>query len=114
MCVQALSNEAPRSKLRSITGHSFEDFSETELNPVASYGEWPSSRERLTLTISCASHRRRLHRVLAFRTRLRRIFSKGICNGQLSRLLLCQLVGKVLVKRFAPIAQKPRSHVSHV
>ena len=31
-------NEAPRSKLRGITEHSFEDFSETELNPVASYG----------------------------------------------------------------------------
>ncbi len=37
-------NEAPRSKLRGITEHSFEDFSETELNPVASYGEYLSLR----------------------------------------------------------------------
>jgi len=36
-------NEAPRSKLRGITEHSFEDFSETTLNPVASYGECSSS-----------------------------------------------------------------------
>ena len=36
------SNEAPRSKLWGITEHSFEDFSETELNPVASYGEYSS------------------------------------------------------------------------
>ena len=36
-------NDAPRSKLRGITEHSFEDFSETELNPVASYGEYSSS-----------------------------------------------------------------------
>ena len=37
-------NEAPRSKLRGITEHSFEDFSETELNAVASYGEYSSLR----------------------------------------------------------------------
>ena len=37
-------DEAPRSKLRGITEHSFEDFSETELNPVASYGEYSSLR----------------------------------------------------------------------
>jgi PST family polysaccharide transporter len=32
-------NEAPRSKLRGITELNFEDFSEAEANPVASYGE---------------------------------------------------------------------------
>ena len=32
-------NEAPRSKLRGIAELNFEDFSETEANPVASYGE---------------------------------------------------------------------------
>ena|SRR6188508_68802 len=37
-----LTNKAPRSKLRGITEHSFEDFSETELNPVANYGEYSS------------------------------------------------------------------------
>ena len=36
-------NEAPRSKLRGITELNFEDFSETEENPVASYGECSSS-----------------------------------------------------------------------
>ena len=34
-----LPNEAPRSKLRGITEFNFEDFSEAEANPVASYGE---------------------------------------------------------------------------
>jgi hypothetical protein len=38
-----VSNEAPRSKLRGITELNFEDFSETEANPVASYGEYSSS-----------------------------------------------------------------------
>jgi len=42
-----LLNEAPRSKLRGITEHSFEDFSETELNPVASYGEYSSLTQNL-------------------------------------------------------------------
>ena len=37
--ISEFSNDAPRSKLRGITEHSLEDFSETELNPVASYGE---------------------------------------------------------------------------
>ena len=32
-------NEAPRSKLRGITELNFEDFSETKVNPVTSYGE---------------------------------------------------------------------------
>jgi hypothetical protein len=32
-------NEAPRSKLRGITELNSENFSETEANPVASYGE---------------------------------------------------------------------------
>ena len=36
-------NEAPRSKLRGITELNFEDFSEAEANPVASYGECSSS-----------------------------------------------------------------------
>ena len=40
-------NEAPRSKLRGITEHSFKDFSETEPNPVASYGEYSSLRRYL-------------------------------------------------------------------
>jgi hypothetical protein len=35
-------NDAPRSKLRGITEHSFGDFSDTELKPVASYGEYSS------------------------------------------------------------------------
>ncbi len=35
----ALTNEAPRSKLRGITELNSEDFSEGEANPVASYGE---------------------------------------------------------------------------
>ncbi len=39
-------NDAPRSKLRGITEHSFGNFSDTELNPVASYGEYPSSIAR--------------------------------------------------------------------
>ena len=38
-------NEAPRSKLRGITELNFEDFSEAEANPVASYGECSSSSE---------------------------------------------------------------------
>ena len=33
------SNEAPHSKLWGITELNFEDFSEAEANPVASYGE---------------------------------------------------------------------------
>ena len=37
-------NEAPRSKLRGITELNFEDFSEAEANPVASYGECSSSK----------------------------------------------------------------------
>jgi len=36
-------NEAPRSKLRGITELNFEDSSEAEANPVASYGEYSSS-----------------------------------------------------------------------
>ena len=39
-------NEAPRSKLRGITELNFEDFSEAEANPVASYGECSSSKVR--------------------------------------------------------------------
>ena len=38
-----MANEAPRSKLRGITELNFEDFSEAEANPVASYGECSSS-----------------------------------------------------------------------
>ena len=45
--------EAPRSKLQGITELNFEDFSEAEANPVASYGECSSSRNRL--------HAARLH-----------------------------------------------------
>jgi len=37
------SNEAPQSKLRGITELNFEDFSEAEANPVASYGECSNS-----------------------------------------------------------------------
>jgi len=36
-------HDAPRSKLRGITELNFEDFSEAEANPVASYGECSSS-----------------------------------------------------------------------
>jgi hypothetical protein len=40
-------NESPRSKLRGITELNFEDFSEAEANPVASYGEYSSlSRQK--------------------------------------------------------------------
>jgi hypothetical protein len=41
----AETNEAPRSKLRGITELNFEDFSEVEANPVASYGECSSSNK---------------------------------------------------------------------
>jgi hypothetical protein len=41
-------NEAPRSKLRGITEFNFEDFSEAEANPVASYGESQVERQDLS------------------------------------------------------------------
>ena len=42
-----VNNEAPRSKLRGITELNFEDFSEAEANPVASYGECSSSNGQI-------------------------------------------------------------------
>jgi hypothetical protein len=53
-------NEAPRSKLRGITEHRFEDFSETEMNPVASYGEYSSSKP-LAQNYNGASYSKRNH-----------------------------------------------------
>ena len=43
-------NEAPRSKLRGITELNFEDFSEAEANPVASYGEYSSLNDHTETT----------------------------------------------------------------
>jgi hypothetical protein len=45
-----VANESPRSKLRGITELNFEDFSEAEANPVASYGECSSSHRTVHQT----------------------------------------------------------------